>query len=73
MTSSSARTAIRAFVLVPHQPAIAHPVELLILGGLVLILLLLIVTAAVRAPSSQLRSRRRSDRWDRRRNRTDAH
>ncbi len=42
-----------AFVLVPHQPASALGVELLILGLLVLGLLLLIVVPALRGPSGQ--------------------
>jgi hypothetical protein len=42
-----------AFVLVPHQPATALGVELLILGLLVFVLLLLIVTPALRGPSRQ--------------------
>jgi hypothetical protein len=42
-----------AFVLVPHQPASALGVELLLLGLLALSLLLLIVMPAVRGPSRQ--------------------
>jgi hypothetical protein len=42
-----------AFVLVPHQPATALGVELLILGVLVLVLLVLIVMPALRGPSRQ--------------------
>jgi hypothetical protein len=42
-----------AFVLVPHQPATALGVELLLLGLLALVLLLLIVMPAVRGPSRQ--------------------
>jgi hypothetical protein len=41
-----------AFVLVP-QPAIALGIELLILGGLVIVVLLLIARPAIRGPSSQ--------------------
>jgi hypothetical protein len=45
-----------AFVLVPHQPASALGVELLILGGFVLVLLLLIVMPALRGPTRQPRT-----------------